>query len=281
MTTPPLGWGLDPYGTGVYGSSMLGTGISLVSATAVGTRLVDVVLSGPAMHVSTSSPGDALNPATWIVQNLDTLEYLDVVTVTALTPSSYQLLTLEPFGPVSVTHRVSSLTLKDVAGNLLIPPRHADFYGIMGETVTDPDQLAAGRGAYARDISNPQTPAESLGVLGGTLVLTSGGDYETVTGSDLVRKLLVRRLLTSPGDFFHLPEYGIGFRLKEPIAAANLVSLKAEIEQQARREPEVEEALASVTLDANGILTVMLRARLKSSGQQIDVKVPVASGVTL
>jgi hypothetical protein len=180
-----------------------------------------------------------------------------------------------------VTHRVSSLTLLDVSGNLLIPPRHADFYGIMGETVTDPDQLAAGRGAYARDISNPQIPAEMLGVLGGTLVLTSGGDYESVTGADLVRKLLIRRLLSSPGDFFHLPEYGIGFRLKEPVVVSNLVSLKAEIEKQALREPEVEDVNASVTLDANGILTVLLRARLRSSGQQIDVKVPVAAGVTL
>ena len=52
------GWGLDPYGTGPYGSSLTGLGIAFHEAHAIATNIVRLTLTGPAMH--TSATGGAV-----------------------------------------------------------------------------------------------------------------------------------------------------------------------------------------------------------------------------
>ena len=76
-----LGWGLDPYGLGPYGSAGAGVGINLVAAFATSTNDVEVELSGEPTHSSPGNTGDALNPNTWMVQRLDTTDFLHVVRV--------------------------------------------------------------------------------------------------------------------------------------------------------------------------------------------------------
>ena len=276
-----LGWGLDPYGLTSYGSKLAGVGIGFQSAVALTTNSVRVVLTDAAMHVSPAGIGDALNPNTWMVQRFDTMAFIAVVEVQVVNPSTYILITLEALGPASAVHRVSSVSLLDTGGGLLIPPRHADFLGIIAEDLSSADLSAAQRGVTSIDIANPPTASVELEGLGGTLVVNAGGDYETVTGAEYVRKLIMRRLVSAPGDFFHLPDYGVGLRVKEPVPGGDLIKLKAEVERQAKLEREVEDAYASITMDAN-MLTIQLRAKLRSTGEQIDVTLPVyTSGVVL
>jgi hypothetical protein len=90
-------------------------------------------------------------------------------------------------------------------------------------------------------------------------------------------KLLLRRLTTSPGAFAHLDpaSYGVGLRSKEPLPSADLFRLRALIQQQVMREPEIESASVQLTLDSStGTLLVELRARTLPGGQ--DVYVPLA-----
>ena len=47
-------------------------------------------------------------------------------------------------------------------------------------------------------------------VFGGDVELAASGDWLTVSGSTMTQQLLLRRLLTNPGDYLAHPEYGAG-----------------------------------------------------------------------
>ena len=269
-TVRPPGWGIDDEGILPYGDAAASIGIALVKARARSTREVDVTVSNLAQDNSPFSPGDALNPSTWSVQRLDSSAFLSVVNVEQVGTYTYRLLCLEEFGPVSVVHRVNSTTLKDLSGNLIQTPKNADFLGLLEDTKIDFSSRLAKQKVRSRDIANSQVPGFS--VFAGTLQIGGDGDYKTVTGTELTRKLVIRRLITRPGDFFHLPNYGIGLRMKEPLPTSDLPKLKKAIEQQCLQEQEVQAAKATLTLDpANNTLIVRVQVQEKQSGQQIDI----------
>lgn len=241
-------WGGSPWGTGVYSAS-----IHVASAVAVSVKCVRVALTAEPAHVSAFAIGDALNTATWTV-TLGAKTY----TVISIAPTGsvleWDIFVLEPFAGYPSVHRVRSVTLRGVSGALISIPDYADFYGVA---------IAAGVPTQAtlRDIKNPQVPNSPVG---GTLEITSAGDYASVSGDALVRKLIHRRLTTSPGEFFHLPQYGLLPQLKSTPTASDLVRLKAEVERQTRNESEVVAAQADVSLTAQGQLRISVHARIKS-----------------
>ena len=260
----------------VNGAAAAGIGTSILSALALATNEVKVVLSGEPRHSSVFSAGDALNPSTWAIQRLDTTAFLHVLSVRPINPLTYGLTTLESFGSVLVTHRVSSSTLLDAAGFSLKTPRQADFLGLLDASVSTEEKKTYKHRGGSRDLFNSPTPIDDPSRFGGTLIINSVGDYQDMSGDALIKKLILRRLLSHPGDFFHLPEYGIGFRNKEPVFGGGLSRIKAEIERQVLQEPEVDVAQASLTLDAN-TLTVLVRAKLRASGTQLSVSLPLRS----
>jgi hypothetical protein len=271
MTTPLniQGWGLDDKGLQPYGDAAVGTGAALASAVAVSTREVAVTVTDSVQDNSPFLVGDALNPATWTVQRRDTLNFIHVVNVAQSAPNTYVLALYEEMGPASVTHRVGASALKDVAGNPITAPRNVDFLGLLDASRTSVQTQLASHNSSVRDIANPQ--AQSSEWFGGTLQLTAAGDYKLESGAAMVRKLIFRRLMSAPGDFFHLPSYGIGLRVKEPIPAANLGNLKTKIEQQVMREPELESVRVSLSLDSSGVLTVGVNGRLRTTGEPLGM----------
>lgn len=114
---------------------------------------------------------------------------------------------------------------------------------------------------------------------GSTLFITSGGDYASQSGNDLVMKLVKRRLISNTGDFFHLPNYGLGLRIKEPIPNVDLRKLAVQIEEQVNLEPEVAESRASLSYAAgSGTLIISLKVRLKATGDVIQTDLTIPSG---
>jgi hypothetical protein len=261
----PGGWGKAGYGVSSFGASMSGS-VSMASALAISTREVDVVLTGGVMDNSPFVDGDALNPSTWNVQRLDTLEYLTVIGVTQVGTNTYRLQTLLELGPASTGHLAMTASLRTAGGSLLGTPRQAAFLGLLDAAMASNTAKLATRKHAQRDYANARVTAE-----GSTLVVNAGGDYETVSGAELVKKLLLRRLTTKPGDFFHLPNYGLGLEEKEPLRISDIGKLKTAIEAQALEEPEVESVSAEVTMSSNGVLTCRVRARLRATGQDISV----------
>ena len=265
----PPGWGLDDEGILPYGDAVAGIGAHIVSAHVVSTRQVAVTVSNFVLDNSPFIAGDALNPATWTLQRLDSNEFLHVVSVEQTGTYTYTLLTLEEFGPVEVTHKVGSTTLLDEANHVLNSPQYATFLGITDVVKSSIDEQLAAQQVTVRDIANPQLGSDPF--LSGTLQIGGDCDYLLESGASLIRKLILRLLMTTPGDFFHIPTYGLGVRVKEPIPPSDLGRLKTAIETQVQAFPEVSSANASITLDSNGILTVKVRAIDSATGLPVEV----------
>lgn len=272
-----LGWGLDPYGLGPLGNAPFAAGVSILTAIAVTTKEVRVYLSAEPTHTSKVTPGDALNPATWTIQRLDGPTYLNVAAVVEYAPTMYGIQTMQALGPASVMHELSSVTLLDIGGGLILPPRKAQFAGLIADTEAGIAAKLARRGALARDIANPSAPKSTPDSFGGTLVIGSAGDYDTVTGAELVKKLIVRRLMTGRGEFFHLPEYGVDFQVKGTVQPGSMRQLKTAIERQVLKESEVSAASASLLLDSSNTLTIAIKATLRPTGEQVQFNVPRVS----
>lgn len=265
----PPGWGFDDQGQLPYGDAVAGIGAHVVDAHLISTRQVAVSVSNLVQDNSPFLAGDALNPATWTLQRLDTMVFLHVVSVQQTGTYTYVLLTLEEFGPVTVTHKVGSTTLLDLAGEVINSPQYATFLGITDATIITLDAQLAARRVAVRDIANPQVAGTPF--FAGTLLLGGDGDYVVESGPPLLRKLILRRLMSTPGDFFHLPDYGLGLRQKEPIPTTDLGRLKTTIEQQILREPELVNVVASISLATNGVLTVQVQAQERSTGEKVAV----------
>jgi hypothetical protein len=260
-------YGTSPWGTGSYGSGSSTIGIE--NAIALGTNRVLVALTAEPKHEDPFAAGDALNPQTWQLTRLDTGDAIDVVAVREFDPPFlFELATLDDLGSHLVSHRVESSTLLAAAGFLISDPNEFDFPGAI--VTFDPIVETDARRFEQRDIANPPL-SDRVGGFGGTLVMGADGDYETESGAALVKKLVIRRLVTVPGEFFHLPDYGVGLAVKEPVPGGGIVALKAAIERQARLEPDVEDARASLTIDRRGVLTILLRVQLARTGQEIQI----------
>jgi len=257
-------WGSSPWGGGALS-------ISIESAEAKAKRLVRVHLTGAAKVVSEYAPGDATNPNTWRVVRLDTGLPLTVIIAVAVDARTVDLTTIEDLGGAVVTHRVETSSLRSSVGALVEPPKSADFQGIGTQAEADAAQAPSG----VLDLHNPPTPYNPVG---GTLVVGADGDYKMVGGDELLRKLILRRLTTRRGGFRHLPEYGLGIRLKEPLPG-ELVKLRAAIEREVKREPEVVAASASLSLRSNGVLTVSVRARTRGGSGALEVSLDVPPDV--
>jgi hypothetical protein len=273
-----LGYGITPYGLGSYGGAP--TALNVVRAWATSTHTIAVELNAAAIRGCGFLDGDAWNPRSWKVEQLSPVGVYTILAVRDLQqPTQFEILLQEALGPYSATQRVTAVSVKAAGGYALSPPKYADCPGVADVALASP--LAQSKRRFQqRDIANPPLPVGSNSV-GGTLIVGANGDYVNEEGADLVKKLILRRLFSTPGDFFHLPKYGLGLALKEPVAA-DLVQLRTEIERQCEQEPEVELAVASLTLDeANNALYVSVQAKLRPLGESIEVATTIPLGVVL
>lgn len=258
---------------------------SILSAIARDTHRVRVTLSDAPQAISSTIAGDALNPTTWTVKRLDTGFSFTVAKVGEVSTTIFDIYVFEPLGPISVTHRVSSDTiLSPVETNMELdaelpiefdpPPAPVsismDFFGLAESPPVTP--TAAG----TSDVLNAPTPTQDQ--TGGAYRVVSG-DYQLQSGADLYRKLVLRRLLTKPGAFYHLPDYGMGLDPKTPVPLGSISRLKVEIERQVALEPETLSVSASVNVTASGIATYLINCKIK--GQTGTVAVPIPNEVDL
>lgn len=270
--SPAAGWGLDPYGSGPWGGA---TTLSIASAFAVSIRTVRVLLTAEPVHLSPTGNGDALNPETWQVFRLDTGAPFTPIEVDEVDPFTYDINVLENFAPFLVMHQVSSSSLVQIGGLPITDPKAATFPGAQADKVSTPAaQLAQRR--QLQDLLNQPSPNDAS-PLAGTLVIGAGGDYQRQSGASLARKLIMRRLTTPRGGFFHLPNYGVGLTEKAPLRIGDATKYRAQVEAQVLAEPEVESVKAPISLDRqNEIVVVQVKAKLRN-GSAIEEAIPIPS----
>lgn len=244
------GWGLGEWGLSPWSFGADVT-LTLTFAVPATIRSVRVSLSIAPLAMSPLSTGDALNPRTWTLTRGDTGEVIPVYAVTMEDSTTAILLLLTVLGSFHVLHTVSTDTLVDTSGNLISYPRTYTFPGLVvapAPAVTDPI-----------DLKSLVVPGSDVAA---SLVIGTGGDYENESGSRLLKKLIVRRLISTPGDWAHMPTYGAGLKTKRPLPSRDLPALAALFEQQIELEPSVDSARVDLSYNpGNGILIVNYRVR--------------------
>jgi len=259
-----------PYGTGPWGTGAFGVAPNLTVdyAFAISTRQVVVVLSKPPKDISFLLAGDVRNPVCWVVTRLDTGEALPVQEVESYSGQlQWTLTTLDQFAPSTAQMQVEIVGLLDAGGSVCQAPRSAEFAGVTERALSTPTQVAAARRVVNRDLRNSSIGVQNT--VGGTLQIV-GGDYALSDGPELVKKLIIRRLVSTPGDFFHLPNYGCGLKVKQAIPGGDLVKLKTLIQNQVLQEPDISQASVSLEQSTN-LLIISVKARMASTGQQVNV----------
>lgn len=251
--------------------------LELLSAAAVATNTVRVVLSTFPLAQSFIGVGDALNPNTWSIVRTDTGAAFDVMTVNQVSARTFDLVIYERFASSLVQHQVSSTALVDPFSNLIQSPTSQTFIGVVAVSESTQNAKTAANRYALTDLANPPFPSRGSNVGGGTRVITASGDFASESGNSLVQKLVLRRLTTSKGGFFHLPDYGVGIQPKRPIQSNDLLTLKKQIEDQVALEPEVSAVSANLSLDlANDILTIVLQVRT-NLGQQMTISTQLST----
>lgn len=254
-----MSWGLGMWGLSPWGLAAT----TLASARALTTQTVLVTLTAPAQAKASYLIGDALNPLTWAVTNTITGQEFTILGVTKANDAGtdYWLHTMEKLGPFVQAHEVEAIGLLAEDGSLAVAPLALPFFGLTEEPNVNPAATA---------------PLVDLENTGG-LRITAAGDYAEQTRGQIVRKIIQRRLLTQPGGFFYLTEFGLGINIKQPMTIPALVNLKAQMELQMKAEPEVVEAQATLSLNALGYVVGQLRVRLQS-GTDVEF-IPISSTV--
>lgn len=238
---------------------------SIASVQALSTRTVAVTFSSSMSASSPINPGDALSPSSYVVTRDDTGAALIVLTVSQGTgpdSNTFTLYLLDELEPYQTQHTVNASAAHDSGGSPLAPPTSKPFQGCIA------DSPALVQGQRTVDLRNDPVGPNTLA---GTIRANTNGDYATQDGAALLRKLILRRLTTTPSAYFHLDAtYGLGISEKQPLVTRDLVQLKKEIERQVSLEPEVAAASARVELNTNGTLEITITAQTQQ-GQLVVV----------
>lgn len=112
------------------------------------------------------------------------------------------------------------------------------------------------------------------GVSPGAYVIDPKGDIDVHAGEAALKKRIIRRLLTTPGGFYHLPSYGAGLVLKRPIRTTDLNELQREIREQVTQEEDVSAVEVNLSRPTPSLLIVQLRVSTQQQRRvllQLDV----------
>ena len=104
-------------------------------------------------------------------------------------------------------------------------------------------------------------------LVSGFLGVDHDGDIDVDAGVALRRKLVVRRILTTPGAFYHLPGYGVGIQSKALVNAGDLLRLQSRIRDQLARETSLRVDSVQVSSLAPGTYLISVVATFLSEGR--------------
>lgn len=255
-----MSYGLSEWGLSVWG---VNPSLYLESAAALTTHAVLVTVSAPMLISSPLGTGDALNPATWSVARDDTSFAWTVVGCSRVTDRRVILYLRTALQSWNRTHVVRTTELRSSSGALVVSPYELGFRGVLPTTA----------------INEPRVPFDlaSTDINAGGLRTTEAGGYERVFGNDAIRKMVLRRLTTFPGSYFHIapPEFGMDLKSKEAVRNSALVAMKRSIELEIMQEPGVFDAKVSIESRDGGLF---IGASVSTATQTFQVGITTGQG---
>ena len=104
---------------------------------------------------------------------------------------------------------------------------------------------------------------------GADLKVAPSGDWLTVTGREALRQSVIRRLLTSPGEWRTKPDYGVGLRdfVKTKNTSTAREYLKTRIRSQLLKDTRIQE-VRDVRFDTSVASTLRIAVYVVPKGQE-------------
>jgi hypothetical protein len=112
----------------------------------------------------------------------------------------------------------------------------------------------------------------------GDLVVRGSGDLERTTGIGALLANFARALITTPGELFWRPTYGVGATefLNLPVSAGNIAELKNRIRRNLSADPAVEQVddpVVSIAADGSGLIEIDVFVRIAGHGQRFQLAI--------
>lgn len=257
-------WG--SYWAGAWaGAPALGA-FYLLGAAPSGARSLRVTFSQQPLWRSSIGRYDSANLERWELERVDTGRAVPLLGTRYVSAFVVELLMAETFAvsPL-ITYRITANQIHSESGNALVAPDSLEFAGM--PTLREDFE----RARPLVDLFNPQTSGTRLN---GALQVGTDGDYTLESGAALLKKLVVRRILTGLDEYFHLSGqgYGAGLSAKRLMRTGDLIILKTQLEAQIALEPEVVQATVALELKRSGELDVRCSLTPRSTGQQITLQ---------
>jgi phage baseplate assembly protein W len=265
-----MSWGDGSWGGSGWGGDPADSGVEYAFALAV--RIVRVRFRGAMQSSNGLRLHDAQNAQVWTVQELDSLGAVastnPVIGVVARSPLMFDLALRDDLRHYPVPYKVLFATLYTAAGVPVPLPRFYDFLGV-GQSRSRVQQRTD-----VLDLRNDPNPNGQS--MGGTLIVNTTGGYSTESGVELLRKLIIRRLITSRGGFYHLPNYGAGLAVKEPVRPADLARVRRQLADELAQEPDVVVSSLQLELRDDNTMFIIVNATLRATGEGDQITVPVS-----
>lgn len=107
----------------------------------------------------------------------------------------------------------------------------------------------------------------------GTFPVTPKGDYQEVSGDENLRRAILRRMITNPGDYKKNPAYGVGLPafIKKGMTASRLAELRHRILDNLSQERRIDKILSVVLTPtvANDQPALQVDLVVQSKGRQV------------
>jgi hypothetical protein len=235
---------------------------AIVAARVIDSRRVRVWLPGEPAHRSPLAEGDAFDREAWQI-DAAVVEFIDRVFADPLDghPGAWavDLIVDRPLR-ASVSYSVASTVLYPGGGAVLAAPGDAiSVRGIAPERARLP----------ARPANHELGQDLRYDVVAGRWLITPTGDIDAHAGVEAIEKRIIRRAITAPGGFAHLPRYGLGLREKKLLRASQRATLRARTFEQVRSETDVRAAGVVVTVRP-GLVSLRISAT-SVAGDQLEL----------
>ena len=112
--------------------------------------------------------------------------------------------------------------------------------------------------------------------------VTPAGDWLPVEGTEALRQAVLRRIITNPGEWQTLPDYGVGARLF--VKARNTPAARAELEERIRsqlgREPRVGSVEQVLVEQLDDNVGIKVSVQIVPAGET-DRAIPIVASVQI
>ncbi|TAL42188.1 MAG: hypothetical protein EPN91_09025 [Salinibacterium sp.] len=253
--------------------------LAFLQLTPAGSNLFRVFLSREPVHQSVLGPTDALNRLNWSLSVLSGFATIPVIEQVENAQPQATLSVSTP-GAWSIDLRVDRPILLLAIYQVVANPNLLAADG--SQLAASPSDRASAPGIMppiSRVPVKPQTTLQGVDLrydtFAGTFVLDAKTDIDVQMGLDAVKKRVIRRLISTPGGFYHLRDYGVGLRNKEVYRTTQLSTLQTRVKQQVLQESEILDAKVQVSLVAQNTLVVSLTAKTQTgAGFEMQVTAP-------